>query len=218
MVKEFGIKPLEAAVGLGKEMNCHVVVHAVNPPGEISEIVNVMRDGDIFCHCYHGTGSTIIDTQGKIKDSIIRARQRGILFDSADARGNHVYRVILPAIEQGFIPDIISTDLTQGSLFGNMVYGLPLVISKYLSLGLDILDVFKACTSGPAKVLGMEGKIGTLSAGAYADIAIFKLEEKHFKLTNRAHEIYEASKLLLPKATILKGKIAYRQLDSKMFN
>ena len=214
VVKELGMEPLKAAIALGNELECRVVVHTTNPPSEISEVADIMRTGDIFCHCYHGQGSSIIDEQGNVKASILKARQRGVLFDSADARGNHVYRVIKPAIAQGFIPDIISTDLTQGSLFGKMVYGLPLVVSKYLSLGLSILDVFRACTTIPAQVLGMEGEIGTLSAGALADVAIFTLKDKKFTFENRADEIYEGGKLLLPKVTILNGKIVYRQLDT----
>jgi dihydroorotase len=214
VVKEFGMEPLKAAIHLGNELDCRVVVHTTNPPAEISDIADILRAGDIFCHCYHGQGNNIIDEQGKVKDRIWKARQRGVLFDSADARGNHVYRVIKPAIAQGFTPDIISTDLTQGSLFGKMLYGLPLVLSKYLSLGLDILEVIRGCTTVPAQILGMDGKIGTLSAGALADIAIFKLEKRKITFTNRANETYEGSKLLLPKTTILNGKIVYRQLDT----
>lgn len=216
VVKELSMEPLKAAIRIGNELGCRVVVHTTNPPSAISDVADIMRAGDIFCHCYHGRGNNIIDEQGKVKNSIWQARQRGVLFDSADGRGNHVYRVIKPAIAQGFTPDIISTDVTQGSLFGKMLYGLPLVVSKYLSLGLNILDVFRACTTIPAKILGMDGKIGTLSAGALADIAIFKLENKKVTFTNRADETYEGSKLLLPQVTILNGRIVYRQLDTMM--
>jgi dihydroorotase len=214
VVKELGMEPLKAAIRIGNELGCRVVVHTTNPPSEISDIADIMRAGDIFCHCYHGQGNSIIDEQGKVKNSIWQARQRGVLFDSADGRGNHAYRVIKPAIAQGFTPDIISTDVTQGSLFGKMLYGLPLVVSKYLSLGLNILDVFRACTTIPARILGMDGKIGTLSAGALADIAIFKLENRKVTFTNRTDETYEGSKLLLPQVTILNGRIVYRQLDT----
>jgi len=73
-----------------------------------------------------------------------------VLFDTADARIHHSFPVIRAALADGFFPDVISTDLTRSSLFGNMVFGLPAIMSKYISLGLPLQEVIKACTATPA--------------------------------------------------------------------
>jgi predicted amidohydrolase len=135
------------------------------------------------------------------------------MFDTADARIHHSFPVIKAALADGFYPDVISTDITRASLFGNMVFGLPAVMSKYLSLGLGLEDVIKACTATPAGLIGMSGKLGTLAPGAFADVAIFELTGKSFLFKNRLGETFEGTKLLIPKMTILNGKIMFKQID-----
>ena len=213
VVRNLGLEPLRATIKLAKELECRVTVHTANPPGDITEIASMLRSGDVFCHCYHGKGSTIIAADGRVKSLIWEARKRGVVFDTADARVNHSYPVIQAALKDGFAPDVISTDLTQASLFGNMVFGLPVVMSKYLGLGLSLEDVVKACTAAPAELLGMKGKLGTLSAGAMADVAIFELTNKTFLLKNRLNETFATNQLLIPKLTIANGKVVFRQVD-----
>jgi dihydroorotase len=213
VVGEFGLETLKATVNIAESLGCRVTVHTANPPGDITEIAAMIRPGDIFCHCYHGKGSTIIDEKGKVKKEIWEAHKKGVIFDTADARVNHSYPVIQSALADGFRPDVISTDLTQSSLFGNMVFGLPVVMSKYLSLGLPLNEVVKACTATPAILNGMEGKIGTLAPGAFADVAIFEQTNQSLLLKNRQNETFSCNQLLLPKVTVLNGKIVFRQVD-----
>lgn len=213
MVGHFGLTPLKTAVELAGILGCRVTVHTANPPGDIVELVSLLRPGDVFCHCYHGRGSTILDQNGKVRQEIYKARRDGVIFDTADARIHHSFPVIQAALADGFYPDVISTDVTRASLFGNMVFGLPAVMSKYLSLGLGLQDVVKACTATPACLIGMGGKLGTLAPGAFADVAIFELTDKPFVFNNRLGETFCGDKLLVPKMTILNGKIMFRQID-----
>lgn len=213
MVGEFGLKPLQEAVKLANALGCRVTVHTANPPGDVAELVSLLREGDVFCHCYHGRGSTILDQNGKVRQEIRQARKDGIIFDTADARIHHSYPVIKAALADGFPPDIISTDVTRGSLFGNMVFGLPAIMSKYLSMGLPLLDVVRAATAAPARLIGMEGKLGVFAHGAFADVAIFELTNKTFNFKNRLGETFQCDKLLVPKMTIINGKIMFRQID-----
>lgn len=135
-----------------------------------------------------------------------------MLFDTADGRNNHSYHTIKAALADGFAPDLISTDLSSGSIYGNMVFGLPISMSRYLSLGMALIDVIRACTATPAKVIGMEGKLGTLAPGSLADVAVFRLEEKAMTLHNRIGESFTVNQLFVPKLTILNGKVVYRQV------
>ena len=98
-------------------------------------------------------------------------------------------------------------------LFGNMVFGLPAVMSKYLSLGMTLPDVVAACTQAPADLIGMQGRVGSLAPGAFADVAIFELTDKEFPFQNLLGETFCGNQLLLPKLTILNGRVVFRQID-----
>jgi len=212
VVEPFGNDVLDKTIELANKLDCTITLHVTNPPCPMEEIVSKMRPGDIICHIYQGKRSTIIDGNGKVKDAVFEARKRGVYFDSADARINHCYNVIKPAIAQGFKPDIISTDLTQNGIFSNMCWGLPVVLSKWLNLGLSLEEVIADCTYHPAKIHHLPNGIGTFDNGAAANATIFSLENKAFHLKNKMGEEFDGNKLILPQVTIINGKVRYKSL------
>ena len=108
------------------------------------KILDPLEKGDVVCHVYQNMGQTILDDSGKVRKELIDARNRGVIFDAADEYVNFSFDVLKPAVEQGFYPDIIASDLTTLSAFNNHVYGLPLQISKYLALGMSLPKVLNA--------------------------------------------------------------------------
>lgn len=213
IVGEWGVEPLAATVGIAEKIGCRVVVHTTNPPGEVEDMLTLLRSGDIYTHVYQGKGNSILDGQGKVRPSVYQAREKGILFDTADGRGHYSFAVAKAALADGFEPDIISTDIVRGSLFDRSVFGLPLIMSKYLALGMSIDNVIKACTAIPARVLGMEGKLGTLAPGAHGDVALFELKDHKLKLEDVFGETIMCRQVFLPRLTVLGGKVAYRSLE-----
>ncbi len=213
VVKDFGNDVLDKVIKLADELNCAITLHVTNPPCPMEEIVSKMRAGDVICHIYQGKKSTIIDKQGNVKKAVFEARKRGVFFDSADARINHSYKVIKAALSQDFKPDIISTDLTYASMFRNMCWGLPVVLSKWLNLGMSLQEVIKACTYNPAKIHHLNNGLGTLEAGANANITIFKVIDKDFRMKNRMNEEFSGTKLIVPQCSIINGEIMYRNVE-----
>ena len=126
---------------------------------------------------------------------------------------DYAFSTARAALADGFEPDLISTDVTRASLFERSVFGLPLIMSKYLTLGIPLQRVVKACTATPAALLGMQGKLGTLAPGAYADIAIFQLRDTSLKMRDSFGEMLNYSQVLVPQVTILNGKAAYRNVE-----
>ena len=59
----------------------------------------------------------ILDENGRIFPEVWSARERGVLFDSAQGRIHCSFPVARAAIEQGFPPDVISTDLITFSVY-----------------------------------------------------------------------------------------------------
>jgi len=213
IVENFGIEPLKETIKIAEKLGCPVAVHVTDPPEKIYKITDLMRTGDILVHVFHGTGNTILNIDGKIYTEILDAKKRGILFDAANGKNHFVFKTAIPAISQGFFPDIISTDITMRTMFRKPVFSLPFIMSKYLNLGMSLSEVFSACTSLPAKLMGIEKDIGNLSSGSLADISIFEIVEKSVEFIDAEGEKIEGSKLLIPKLTILNGKIVYRQID-----
>ena len=134
-----------------------------------------------------------------------------MLFDAANGRGNFSHSVARRALRAGFLPDLISSDLTVSTFHGSPhVRSLPHVLSKYLSLGLSLPELLRRCTETPAKLLGLEGELGTLRPGARADIAVFKLEERSWEQKDFCGEKIRCEQLLVPQMTFLNGEPVFQ--------
>ncbi len=187
-------------------------VHATDCPLPAGELAAMLRPGDIFCHCFQGKGHSILTEDGGIDPDVLKARERGVLFDAANGRGNFSLSVARGALRAGFLPDIISSDLTVSTFRGSPhVRSLPHVMSKYLSLGLSLEEVLRRCTEKPAQLLGMEGELGTLRPGARADVAVFRLEDRIWEQDDFCGEQIRCEQLLVPQMTFLDGKPVFCQ-------
>jgi dihydroorotase len=213
IVGELGLEPLRKTVRMAESLGCRIVVHTTNPPGSSTDIADLLRTGDIFCHVFHGTGNTILGSDGAVLPGIRRARERGVLFDAANGRNHFVFTVARAALQQSFLPDVISSDLTARTLYRPPVFSLPHVMSKYLNLGAPFMDVVAACTARPARILGMEGEIGTLVPGACADIAVFRQVDRFVEFVDTQGEKLAGRVLLVPQMTVRAGRVVFRQQD-----
>lgn len=213
VVGEYGYSPLKKAREIADKLSCPLVVHTTDAPGTQKELTAFFKKGDVYAHTYQGMGNTILDEKGKVQSCVKEARERGVVFDSADGRDHFRFSVIRQALADGFFPDVISTDLVRGNVFDKAVFGLPLVMSKYINLGMPLLDVVKACTSTPATLLGEMERFGTLLPGSSADIAIMKLTPLDLKMKDVFGDCQSCANVLINKATILNGRFVFEQLD-----
>ena len=211
---------LKACVELADVLNyrlgtsLRVAVHTTNSPVTAGELASCLRPGDVFVHCFQGAGNPICNEDGVIDPGILDARARGVIFDAANGKGNFGIAAARRALAAGFLPDIISSDLTVDK-FNMPPYAknLPLVLSKYLALGLELPVIIDRVTAKPAKLMGMEGKIGTLQPGAYADVAIFKAKEQHYIQKDFKDDEIACDTVLVPQLTMIGGEIQYCQSD-----
>ena len=86
---------------------------ASRPFGEM--MLEHMNPGDGVTHCY-GYGKPMIGNDGKVKPHYWDAREKGIIMDVGHGNNSFSFSMAVPAIEQGFPPDTISTDLHRMSL------------------------------------------------------------------------------------------------------
>jgi predicted amidohydrolase len=212
IVGELGLKPLKKAVQIARRLSSRVAVHTTNPAGSTAELADLLCAGDIFVHVYHGKGSTIIGDDNRVLPQIKAARRRGVLFDAANGKNHFSFRTAEAALADGFQPDVISSDLTWLTFLKQPVFTLPWLMSKYLAMGMDLVNIVAACTATPARVMGMAEEIGTLSPGACADVAIMKLVDHPCQFFDTAGEKRLGERLLVPQATIRAGRLVFRQL------
>src|SRR5579863_63953 len=81
------------------------------------ELLKHLRPGDIHTHMYNDRQMELINRfTGKVQPWMFEARKRGVLFDVGHGGGSFLWPVAARAIQQGFLPDTISTDLHTGSV------------------------------------------------------------------------------------------------------
>ena len=177
--RNFSSDPFYATVALARELKTTLCVHVTDSRLPADELIGHFQTDDIYAHCFHGTGNAIIRESGEVFPAIKEAKARGVIFDCSNGVAHFDFTVARNAMEQGFNPDIISTDLTlRNSLRTDKVFSLLFIMSKYLNMGMSFFDVVRAVTRTPARLMKMEGQIGTLAPGAFADIAIVKLRKE----------------------------------------
>ena len=77
-------------------------------------------------------------------------------------------------MDQGLIPDTISSDLTVGGRL-ELVYSLIESLNKFLALGLSLEDVVKMSTANSAKSLGLSDSLGAIEEGREADLSVLDI-------------------------------------------
>jgi len=209
-----GLEPLRASIQLAEDLETRLALHPTNPLEPVADIVDLLRSGDILCHPYQQMGEhNILDRSGTVHDSVWKAKKRGVILDISHGRLNFSLEIASAAVAQGLLPDIISADISTGSMYMKQVFSLPMVMTRFLALGMPLVEVIRACTEKPADVMGLEGFIGTLREGALADICVMKHEERRVELTDLYGNRTSASSVLIPHVTIKAGRLKYCSMD-----
>lgn len=135
-----------------------------------------LRPGDVVTYCYMST-KNVLENRRRVHPAARAARARGVLFDVGHGTAAYDHELARVAIADGFPPDTISSDLYAAHLGRSPRHDLPRVISQLIAAGLPERDAFVAATARPAAVLGLAGEVGTLAAGACADLAVLRKAE-----------------------------------------
>jgi dihydroorotase len=201
--------PVERAVEAGTIAQIPVMVDfgTFRPERPYEELVSQkLRPGDISTHMYLDD-VPMLDAQGKVRPYLFEARKRGIIFDVGHGGGSFIFRHAAPAIQQGFVPDSISTDLHNDSINAGMKEMLN-VMSKVLNLGVSLQDVIRMSTSNPAHEIKHD-ELGNLSVGSDADVAVLHLEKGHFGFVDTYGARLAGDKKLVCEVTVRDGRVVW---------
>ena len=169
-------------------------------------LLKKLSPGDIHTHLY-AQHIPLLDEQGRVNDYVREARDKGILFDLGHGGGSFWFRIAVPAIEQGFLPDTISTDFHKYSaLMPNA--SMNTTMSKCLNMGMTLEDVVMRSTRNPARAI-RRPELGTLSIGAEADVAVLELEYGEFGFVDSGHARMRGDRRLRCLLTVRAGEVVW---------
>ena len=169
-------------------------------------ILKKARPGDIHTHVF-AQQFPILDDDGKVCRHMEEARERGVIFDVGHGAGSFWFRNAVPAIQQGFVPDSISTDLHTGNVAG-VVIDMLTTMNKVLNIGVSLEDVIAMSTVAPAREINRP-ELGTLTPGKPADIAVLALDKGAFTFVDCERTTLSGDRRLRCEMTFYGGEIVY---------
>jgi dihydroorotase len=212
-----GLEPLRRAIaaaelsGTGARVMCHIG----DVPGDLADLLDLMRPGDIVTHLYSGQGNDVV-RDGRVLAAAFDAQARGVIMDVGHGALSFDYTVAEPAIEQGLLPDVISSDLHGGSINTPGRPYLPWVMSKLLNLGLTLEQVVAMATINPARVIGRVEGLGTLRVGAPADVTLLELVQQPVEFVDARINTRRGDRFLRATDTVRAGAPVRRPYPSPL--
>lgn len=213
LVWEYSAEPVKLARRAAEMVgNVPMMMHITDSPVPLPALIEHMKPGDIVTHCYHGRAHGIMGQEKEfVLKEIVEAQRAGIIFDCAHGRNHFNFRMTQRALDQGFMTDTISTDLTSTTATQGPVWDLPTTMTKLLHFGMPLEEVVRRATAVPAKIMGYEGTVGTLKPGANADVSVFELRDEDIELRDSDGDTVTARRRLLPQLTLKDGRVWYER-------
>ncbi len=200
------MEALRRAQAITAPLKLPVMIHMGDTVSPLPDLLALLKPGDIVTHLYAPPPHGIFDEAGRILPEVIAARKRGIWFDVGNGRIAHItWALAESGLKQKFLPDTISTDWTDAGRT-DQVFDFPNVLSKFLLLGLPVGNVIAMGTANAARAVAPFKDLGTLRAGAIADVAVLELRDGEFEFVDNDNTKRMGKQKLFTTATIFGGK------------
>ena len=199
-----GAAPLDMAIEVAEEVGLPVMAHLDHPPPSRLEVLSRLRRGDIITHCFRPFPNAPVRSDGQIREEVVEARDRGVVFDIGHGGGSFGFGTAERMLAAGFLPDVISSDVHALSINGP-AFDQLVTMSKFLALGVDLGAVIRAATAGPAAALG-RSDLGHLAIGATGDATILAVEEGEFDYSDCIGETRRGRHRLAVRGMVVAGR------------
>src|SRR5215470_4714159 len=148
-----GVAPLDVALEVAEETGLPVMAHLDNPPPSRLEVLTRLRRGDILTHCFRPFPNAPVHDDGRVREEVVEARRRGVIFDIGHGGGSFGFRTAEAMLAAGFLPDVISSDVHTLSINGP-AFDQLVTMNKVLRHRMQVVDVVRARTADPAAAVG----------------------------------------------------------------
>jgi dihydroorotase len=199
-----GLAPLDIALQVAEEAGMPLMAHIDHPPPSYEEVVERLRPGDILTHAFRPFPNAPVTPQGRVKQAVLAARERGVLFDIGHGKGSFAFRTARAMLANGFMPDTISSDVHVLCIDGP-AFDQVTTLSKFLCLGVPLPEVIRASTVNAAVAL-KRPELGSLRPGSPGDATILSVEEGRFDYVDVVGEHLEGNRRIVSDAVVLGGR------------
>ena len=199
-----GIMPLDVALDVADVTGLPLMVHIDEPPPTYEAVVDRMRPGDVLTHCFRPFPNTPMHGDGRIKEAVLAARARGVLFDVGHGMGSFSWHTARTMVDAGFLPDTISSDVHALCIDGP-AHDLLRTMTKFHALGLTLPQIVAATTTAPAAAI-RRPDLGTFALGSAGDASIIRLEDKPITLEDVTGVLVEHPRRLTARGLVIGGQ------------
>ena len=199
-----GLTPLEFALQVADETGLPLMAHIDEPPPSYEEVVARLRPGDVLTHAFRPFPNSPLTAQGKVKRTVIEARQRGVLFDIGHGKGSFAFKTARAMLANGFLPDTISSDVHALCINGP-AFDQVTTMSKFLCLGVPLADVIAATTVNAAFAL-KRPELGSLKPGSVGDATILSINDGRFDYVDVVGEHLTGDRKIACEGVVIAGR------------
>jgi dihydroorotase len=199
-----GIVPLQIALEVANEVGMPLMCHIDHPPPTYEEVVSLLRPGDVLTHAFRPFPNAPCTAQGTVKQVVLQARERGVLFDIGHGRGSFAFKTARAMLANGFYPDTISSDVhilcINGPAFDQVT-----TMSKFLCMGMSLYEVVKASTVNAAMAL-RRPELGSLKPGSVGDATLLSIQEGKFDYEDVVGEHLIGDRKIASEGVVIGGR------------
>ena len=199
-----GTAPLDIALQVADEVGMPLMCHIDHPPPSYEEVLERLRPGDILTHAFRPFPNAPVNGQGRIKDVVRRARERGVLFDIGHGKGSFSFKTARAMLAGGFMPDTISSDIHTLCINGP-AFDQVTTLSKFLCMGMALPDVIAATTVNAAMAM-KRPELGSFRPGSAGDATILSVREGEFDYVDVLGEHMTGDKRIVSEGVVIGGR------------
>src|SRR5271163_3094075 len=199
-----GTVPLDIALQVAEETGLPLMAHIDDPPPTYEEVIARLRPGDVLTHAFRPYPNAPITAQGRVKQAVLEARERGVKFDIGHGKGSFAFKTARAMLANGFLPDTISSDVHKLCINGP-AFDQVTTMSKFLCLGVPLADVIAASTVNAAFAL-KRPELGSLKPGSVGDATILSVKQGRFDYVDVVGERLEGDQRIVSDGVVIAGR------------
>lgn len=199
-----GWSALKMALEVADKVGMPLMVHIDHPPPSYEDVISIMRPGDILTHAFRPFPNTPANAQGKVKPEVLKARDRGVIFDIGHGKGSFAFKTARAMLANGFEPDTISSDVHALCINGP-AFDQVTTMSKFLCMGMPLANVIKASTVNAAMAM-KRPELGTFKVGSVGDATLLTIQDGKFDYVDVVGEHLEGKQKIVSEGVVIAGK------------
>ena len=199
-----GTTPLDIALQVAEDVGMPVMAHIDEPPPTYEEVIERLRPGDVLTHAFRPFPNSPVSAQGAVRQAVIEARRRGVLFDIGHGKGSFAFKTARAMLANGFSPDTISSDVHALCINGP-AFDQVTTMSKFLCLGMPLTDIIAASTVNAAFAL-KRPELGSLKPGSIGDATVLAVKEGRFDYVDVVGEHLTGDRRIVSEGVVIAGR------------